>query len=117
MSVPVPLMTGSALPQNPGILASRGNPVSYVQVVGRNNISPALLDQMPYLGLDPDNLDPIPEILAKQKPFASFSNYKKADPSSPHQYPQLRYPVHPLSLSLWSESSQPWSPCLIGEVL
>ena len=74
MSAPVPLMTGSALPRNPGIPAYEGNPVSYVQAVGRNNISPALPDQMPHFGLGPDNLGPISEILAKQKPSASFSN-------------------------------------------
>ena len=74
MFAPVPLMTGSALPRNPGILASGGNPVSYVQAVGRNNISLALPDQMPHLGLCPDNLSPVPEILAKQKSSASFLN-------------------------------------------
>ena len=65
MSAPIPLMTGSALPRNLGIPASGGNPVSYVQAVKRNNISPVLPDQMSHLGLGPDNLSPVPEILAK----------------------------------------------------
>ena len=60
MSAPVLLMTGSALPRNPGIPASTGNPASYVHVVGRNSISPALPDQMSHL-----SLSPVPEILAK----------------------------------------------------
>ena len=74
MFVPVPLMTRSALPRNPGILASGGNLVTYVQAVGRNNISLALPNQMPYPGLCHDNLGPVPEILAKQKSSAFFSN-------------------------------------------
>ena len=39
MSAPVPLITRTALSRNPGILASRGNPASYVKVDGRNNKS------------------------------------------------------------------------------
>ena len=74
MFVFVPLMTESALPRNPGILASGGNPASYVQVVDINNIAPVLPDQMLHLGLGPDNIDPVPEILAKQKSSSSFSN-------------------------------------------
>ena len=65
MFAPVPLMTGSELPRNPRILASRGNLVSYVQAIDRNNISPTLLDQMPHPGLSPDNHGPVPEILVK----------------------------------------------------
>ena len=38
-SVPVPLMTGIAASQYPEILASEGNPTSYVQANGRINIS------------------------------------------------------------------------------
>ena len=38
------LMIGTALSQNPGILASEGNPASYVQADGRNNMSSALTD-------------------------------------------------------------------------
>ena len=74
MLVPVPLMTGSVLPRNLGILASGGNPTSYVQVIDKNNISPILPDQMLHVGLGPDNLDNVPEILAKQKSSTSFSN-------------------------------------------
>ena len=65
MFVPVPSMTRSALPRNPGILAFGGNLVSYVQAIDRNNISLVLPDQMPHLGLGPDNLGLVPEILAK----------------------------------------------------
>ena len=43
-SAHVPLMTGTVPSQNPEILASEGNPASYVQADGRNNISPALTD-------------------------------------------------------------------------
>ena len=39
MSVPIPLMTGTALSQNPGILVSKGNLASYVQDDGRNSKS------------------------------------------------------------------------------
>ena len=39
MSVHIPLMTGTVLPHNPGILASRGNPASYVYANGSNNMS------------------------------------------------------------------------------
>ena len=67
-------LTGTVLSQNPGIPGSGGNPISYVQAIGRNNISSVLANQMPYFGLSPDNLGPVPEILAKQKPSASFSN-------------------------------------------
>ena len=36
---PVLLMAGTMLSQNLGILASKGNPASYVQADGRNNMS------------------------------------------------------------------------------
>ena len=39
VSVSVPLMTGTTLSQNLRILASKGNPVSYVQDDGNNNMS------------------------------------------------------------------------------
>ena len=39
MSVPLPLMTGIALSQYPEILSSEGNPASYLQANGKNNIS------------------------------------------------------------------------------
>ena len=42
VSVPVLLMTGTAPSQYLEILASEGNPTSYVQVDGRNNISSIL---------------------------------------------------------------------------
>ena len=38
----VPLMTGTVLTQNPRILASEGNPASYVQADGNNNMSSVL---------------------------------------------------------------------------
>ena len=38
-SVHVPLMAGTMLSQNPGILASKGNPASYVQADGSRNMS------------------------------------------------------------------------------
>ena len=39
VSAPVPLMTGTALAQNPEIHASMGNPVSYAQADGNRNMS------------------------------------------------------------------------------
>ena len=39
MSVHVPLMIRTTLSQNPEILASKGNPASYVQADGKNNMS------------------------------------------------------------------------------
>ena len=41
VSAPVPLMTGTALSQNPGILASKGNSASHVRADGSNNKSSA----------------------------------------------------------------------------
>ena len=41
-STPIPLMTGTTPSQYPEILASEGNPASYVQADGRNNISSIL---------------------------------------------------------------------------
>ena len=38
----VPLMTGTEVPNDPGILASVGNSVSHVQVDGNDNMSPVL---------------------------------------------------------------------------
>ena len=38
-SVHVPLMTETMPSQNPGILASEGNPASYVQADGNGNMS------------------------------------------------------------------------------
>ena len=42
MSTPVPQLTGTALSRNPGILASGGNPASYVRAAGSGNMSPIL---------------------------------------------------------------------------
>ena len=39
MSVHDPLMIGTVLSHNPRILASEGNPASYVQANGSNNMS------------------------------------------------------------------------------
>ena len=41
-SVHVPLMTGTMPSKNPGILASKGNPASYVQADGNGNMSSVL---------------------------------------------------------------------------
>ena len=41
-SMHVPLMTGTVVSHNSGILTSRGNPASCVQVGGNGNMSPAL---------------------------------------------------------------------------
>ena len=41
-SAPIPLMTGPASAQNPGIPASVGNPSSYVQANGNRSMSSAL---------------------------------------------------------------------------
>ena len=64
MSAPVPQMTRTTLSRNPGILASRGNPTSYVQVDGRSNMSSVLTDWKPWPDLSPDNHRSAPEILA-----------------------------------------------------
>ena len=42
VSVHVPLMTGTVMSHNPGIPSSEGNPSSYVQADGSNNISSVL---------------------------------------------------------------------------
>ena len=41
MSAHVPLTTGAVVSHNSGIPASEGNPASYVQVDGSNNMSSA----------------------------------------------------------------------------
>ena len=41
-SMHVPLMTGTVSSQNPGILASEGNPASYVHADGSGNMSSVL---------------------------------------------------------------------------
>ena len=42
VSASIPLMTGTTLSQNHGLLAFEGNPASYVQADGRNNMSSVL---------------------------------------------------------------------------
>ena len=42
-STPVPLMTGTALSQNPGMLAFEGNPASHVWADGNRNMSAVLI--------------------------------------------------------------------------
>ena len=74
MSVPVPQMTGTALSQNPGILAFKGNPASYVRAVGSGNMSPVLPGWKPWSDLSPAGHDLIPETLEQQKSSASISN-------------------------------------------
>ena len=54
MSTPVPLITGTKLSRNLGILASRGNPASYVPADDRSNKSSVLPDREPWLDLSPD---------------------------------------------------------------
>ena len=43
----VPPLTGTALPQNPGIPVSRGNPSSYVQAAGNDSTSSTHPDWQP----------------------------------------------------------------------
>ena len=49
-----PLRSGTAPSQNPGISASGGNPVSYVQADSRNNKPSILPDWEPWPNLGPD---------------------------------------------------------------
>ena len=56
MFAPVPLMIGTALSRNLGILASGGNPTSYVQANGRNNKSSVPPDWEPWFDLGPNGL-------------------------------------------------------------
>ena len=65
VSSPVPLMTETALSQNPGILAFEDNPASYVQVDCINNISSVLAGYKPWFGLSLDSHGPVPEILGE----------------------------------------------------
>ena len=77
MFAPIPLITGTASAQNPGIHASVGNPASYVQADGNRSMSSALAG-------------PILAALVGQKSSVSFPNSKKADPpSSSHQHSYL----------------------------
>ena len=77
MPVPVPLMTGTVASQNPGILASVGNPSSYVQA---KSSTLSGLCSCPDLG--PDSHGPVPVILGKHKSFTAFPSSKKANPPS-----------------------------------
>ena len=54
MSALVPLRSGTAPSQNPGIPASRGNPVSYVQADGKNNKMSVLPNWEPWTDLGSD---------------------------------------------------------------
>ena len=74
MSAPIPRTTRTALSQNLGIPASRGNPASYVQTVGSGKMSPALPDWKPWPDLGPDSRGLVPETLEHQKSSASFLN-------------------------------------------
>ena len=47
MSAPIPLITGTAPTQNPGIHASVGNLASYVQADGNRSMSSALAGPVP----------------------------------------------------------------------
>ena len=47
MSAPIPLITGTALGQNPGIHTSKGNTASYVQADGNKSMSSALAGPVP----------------------------------------------------------------------
>ena len=67
-------MTGTALSRNLGILASMGNPASYVQAAGSGNMSPVLPGKKPWSGLGHAGHDLIPKTLEQQKSYASFSN-------------------------------------------
>ena len=88
MSTPVPLITGTAPAQNPGIHTLVGNPASYVQVDGNRSMSSA-----------PAGL--VPGALVGNKSSISFPNSKKADPpSSSHRHSHPECPVRPPSLFL-----------------
>ena len=84
MSAPVPYMTGTALSRNPWILASGGNPASYVRAVGSGNLSPVLSGWKPWSDLSPIGHGLVPETLEHQKSSASFLNWRKADLPSSH---------------------------------
>ena len=72
MSAPVPLITGTVLSYNSGILSSEGNPVSHVRADGNENMSAVLTDWKPWSGLGFDSCDTFPETLEEQTSFASF---------------------------------------------
>ena len=93
MSTPVPLITGTASAQNPGIHTLVGNPASYVQADGNRSMSSA-------------PAGPVPGALVGQKPSISFPNSKKANPPSSshwHSHPECHV-RHP-SLSIWPKLS------------
>ena len=74
VSAPVPLMTRTVLSQNPGILASEGNPASHVRADGNGNKSAVLTDWKPWSGLSLYSRGPVLEILMGYKSYASFPN-------------------------------------------
>ena len=70
MSVYIPLMIGTEVSHNSGILVFEDNPASGVQANGNGNMSPALSGLEPQsvshygiidLGLGPDSHDPVPK--------------------------------------------------------
>ena len=63
MSAPIPQLIGTALSRNPGILASGGNPASYVRVVDNGNMSPILRGWKPWSDLGPVSQGLVPETL------------------------------------------------------
>ena len=63
--VHVPLMTGTALSQNPRILAFERNPASHVWADGNGNMLVVLTDWKPWSGFGPDSRGPVPEILVE----------------------------------------------------
>ena len=67
-------MIGTELSRNPGILASRGNPASYVQAAGSGNMSPVLPGKKPWSDLSHAGHNRIIKTLEQQKSYASFSN-------------------------------------------
>ena len=67
MSALVPRMTRTALSRNPRILASMGNPSSYVRAVGSGNMSPVLPNWKPWPNLGPDGRGLVLETLEQYK--------------------------------------------------
>ena len=61
VSLPVPLIIGTTLFQNPGILAPKGNPTSHVRADDNGNMSAVLTDWKPWYGLGPNSHSPVPD--------------------------------------------------------
>ena len=72
VSVLVPPISGTAVSHILGISIFMGNLASYVEVGDSRNISSALLDRHPCLGLDLDCRGPVLNVLMEHKSFASF---------------------------------------------